>query len=327
MAAAAREGGAARYVSHVRDEGDRLLPAIEEAIAVGRLADVAVQCSHHKAAGKRNWGKVHASLELIDRARSQGQPVAADVYPYVAMWTDLATILPEDTRDGGTAKTLERLWDPPTAAAVALALNLAHGDEWHDMLVTDVATERNAAVAGMRLDDIARMRRRSPALTAIELLREEELQVQAAFFNMSEDDVATVIGTGFVCIGSDASAIADRGVSARGVPHPRTFGCFPRVFGRFVRQRHALDLPEAIRRMTSLPAALFGLAERGTLTPGAYADLVVFDPETIVDTATYERPYQYPRGISHVFVNGVAVVRDGEPTNRRPGRVLRGGRG
>lgn len=326
LSAAARDAGAPRYVSHLRDEGDALLDAVAEALAIGAGADVAVQCSHHKSAWKRNWGKVHASLQLIDRARARGQRVFADVYPYVAMWTELATILPDRVRRGGTAETLARVRDPEASLAIALALNLRYDDSWHDILITDVRSERNAGLAGLRIDELARRWHLSPARAVIRLLDEEELEVECAFFVMSEDDVATVLSADFVCVGSDASARATSGVTARGVPHPRTFGCFPRVFGRFVRQRGTLETAEAIRRMTSLPAEVFGIADRGTIAPGRYADLVVFDEKTIVDRATYEAPFAYPDGIVHVYVNGRAAITSGEATGERAGRVLRGGR-
>ena len=330
-AIAARDAGAARYVSHVRDEGDDVVAAIDEALAVGAAADVAVRCSHHKAQGKRNWGKVHQTLEAIARARARGADVAVDVYPYVASWTGLATILPDNVRRGGAAATLERLARPEVVAATALALTLARdpaagGDGWHDILITDVASERNAALAGYRIDELAAHWHVSPARAAIRLLIEEDLRVECAFFSMSEDDVATVLSAEFCCIGSDASARAYTGITARGVPHPRTYGCFPRVFGRFVRGRPTLSTEEAVRRMTSLPADLFGLAGRGRIALGAHADLVLFDPQTIVDRATYEQPFVPPDGIRLVVVNGTTVVRNGNYTGERPGRVLRGGR-
>jgi N-acyl-D-amino-acid deacylase len=330
-AIAAREAGAPRYVSHVRDEGDHVVAAIDEALAVGAAAEVAVRCSHHKAQGKRNWGKVHRTLEAISRARGRGADVAVDVYPYIASWTGLATILPDAVRRGGPAATLERLNDPEVVAATALALTLARdpatgGDGWHDILITDAGTERNAGFAGYRIDELAGYWHLSPARAAIRLLVEEELRVECAFFSMAEDDVATVLSAEFCCIGSDASARAYEGITARGVPHPRTYGCFPRVFGRFVRGRPTLSTEEAVRRMTSLPADLFGLAGRGRIALGAHADLVVFDPQTIVDRATYERPFQAPEGIRHVYVNGTPVLHAGEYTGERPGRVLRGGR-
>lgn len=326
MAAAAREAGAPMYASHVRNEGDRLLEAIEEALHVGERAQTSVQCSHHKAQGKRNWGKVHRSLEMIERARARGMNAFADVYPYVASWTELATILPDDVRFGGVAATLERLRDPESATAVALSLSLRSTSDWHDILITSVGSERNANVAGMRMDEIAARWHLSASHAAIRLLQEEELEVEAVFFTMSEDDVATVLSADFVSVGSDASARALSGVTARGVPHPRTFGTFPRIFGRFVRGRNTLTTEEAVKRMTSLPAAAFGLRDRGTIAAGQFADLLVFDEDSIADTATYERPYALPVGIDHVYVNGQAVISAGAFTNARPGRVLRNGK-
>ncbi|MFZ1123744.1 MAG: D-aminoacylase [Candidatus Baltobacteraceae bacterium] len=324
--AAARDAGAPRYATHLRDEGNALLEAVEEALSVASKAEVAVQFSHHKSAGKRNWGKVHRSLEAIERARAAGLPAHADVYPYTASWTDLATLLPEDALAGGREAVLERLRDPLAAAALALRLELDHGEEWHGIMLSTLASERNAGLAGLRLDELARRWRTRPARAVLRLLAEEGLAVEAIFFAMSEDDVAAVLSAGFTCIGSDASARALSGVTARGLPHPRTFGCFPRVFGRFVRGRKTLELGEAIRRMTVLPAEIFGLSGRGRIEVGAYADLVLFDPQRIVDTATYERPYAYPEGIDSVWVNGRAVVRRGALTGARPGRVLRGGK-
>jgi N-acyl-D-amino-acid deacylase len=330
-ASAARASGAPLYASHVRDEGDALEAAIDEAIAVGERAEVAVQCSHHKAAGKRNWGKIHRSLAAIDRARTRGIGVAIDAYPYVASWTELATVLPPAVREGGDEAALARLRDPEQALSAALQVQIARdpalgGDGWDTILVTDVGSERNADVAGMRLDAIARMWRTSAPRAALRLLVEEEMRVECAFFSMSEDDVASVYSAPFCCVGSDASARAFAGITARGVPHPRTYGTFPRVFGRYVRQRRVFDTAEAVRRMTSLPAQLFGLHERGTIAPGLHADLVVFDPERIVDRATYERPFAPPEGVRDVYVNGRAVLRDGALTGTRPGRPLRNGR-
>jgi len=327
----AAAAGAPRYATHLRSEGDALEDALAEALAVGTRAEVAVQCSHHKAVGRRNWGKVHRTLATIDRARTRGSDVACDAYPYVAAWTELATILPAGARNGGSDATLARLRDPAQATAIALALELARdpqfgGDGWETILITSLGSERNAELAGLRLDELARRWGTTPARAAIRLLLEEELLVECAFFDLNEDDVATVLSADFCCVGSDASARAYAGITVRGLPHPRTYGTFPRIFGRYVRQRHAFDLGEAIRRMTSLPAARFGLHERGTIAMGMHADLVVFDPERIVDRATYAQPCAPPEGVRDVYVNGRAVVRDGVATGARPGRALRGGR-
>jgi N-acyl-D-amino-acid deacylase len=325
-AGAARAAGMPRYVSHLRSEGDDLLGAVDEALTVAREAEVAVHFSHHKAAGKKNWGKVHRSLEAIAAARARGVNAFADAYPYIALWTDLETILPDDARAGGREATLARLADPETAVALALRLQLERAEEWHDIQIATVGSDRNANLSGWRLDEIAERWRLSPPRAALRLLAEERLEVDAIFFAMTEEDVATVLSADFVSVGSDASARATDGPTARGLPHPRTFGTFPRIFGRYVRGRRTLELGEAIRRMTSLAADSFGLARRGRVAVGAFADLVLFDADRIVDTATYERPFSYPLGIDAVFVNGTAVVRDGAATGARPGRALRGGR-
>lgn len=325
LASAAREGGAPLYASHVRGEGDTLIEAIDEALAIGERAQVAVQCSHHKATYRRNWGKVHRTLEAIERARARGLHAATDVYPYVASWTSLATILPARVRFGGTDAALERLHDPTYAAALAMELELARGDEWELMLVTDAGNGRNAAAAGLRIPDIAARWSLSPAQAALRLLREERLDVGAMFFSMNEDDVSAVLSASFTCIGSDASVRALEGPTARGVPHPRTFGTFPRVLARFVRGRGTLTFEEAIRRMTSLPAQIFGLRDRGTIAEGKYADMVLLDEDAVRDNATYEKPYAFPTGIERVYVNGQAIFENGRPTGARPGRVLRGG--
>lgn len=327
LAAAARAGGAPLYASHVRGEGDTLIEAIDEALAIGERAHVAVQCSHHKATYKRNWGKVHRTLEAIERARTRGLDAFTDVYPYVASWTSLNTILPARVRFGGTDAAIQRLLDPQYAAALAMELELARAGEWELMLVTDTGSGRNAALAGLRVTEIAARWGLTPARAAIRLLAEEELEVGAMFFSMNEDDVAAVLSAPFTCIGSDASVRALDGVTARGVPHPRTFGTFPRVLSRFARDRGTLTFEEAIRRMTSLPAGIFGLRDRGTIAEGKYADLVLLDEETLRDTATYEKPYAFPTGIERVYVNGRAVFEHGRTTGARPGRVLRGGAG
>ena len=326
MSVAAREAGAPLYASHVRDEADGLLEAIAEALRVGLEAEVTVQCSHHKAQNKRNWGRVHRSLALIEAARRNGCNAYADAYPYTASWTELATVLPADARHGGVEATLERLGDPRGASAIALFLSMKPPDEWHDVLITEVGSEANAGLAGMRMNAIAQHWNLSPPAAVIRLLREERLEVGAMFFRMCEDDVATVLSSEFCCIGSDASVRALSGPTARGVPHPRTFGTFPRVFGRFVRGRKTLDLVEAVRRMTSLPAAIFGLRDRGTIEIGQHADLVCFEADRIRDEATYEKPYAYPTGITRVLVNGETVLSEGAFTGALPGRVLRHGR-
>ncbi len=322
-ASAARDAGMARYVTHLRSEGEELLEAVDEALEVARRAEVGVRFSHHRAAGKKNWGKVDRSLETMARARASGVDIGANAYPYVTRTAPLATILPLDALHGGRRATLARLRDPATAAALALRLKLDRVEsEWHDIAIVTVSNEQNADLVGRRLDEIADRRRISPARAALDILLADELAAGALFFDLREDDVATVLSADFVAVGSDAPAHASN--EGYGITHPSAFGCFPRLFGRYVRGRATLALGEAIRRMTSLAAESYGLRERGRVATGLYADLVLFDPATIVDTATYERPEGYPVGISYVWVNGRAVVRRGEATGTRPGRILRG---
>jgi len=326
LAKAAAAAGSALYASHIRNEGDRLIEAVDEAIEVGQRSGCAVQLSHHKASRRRNWGKVHDTLARIDRARDRGLDVVVDQYPYKASSTGLDVLLPEDVNVGTRAEVAARLVDPRYAALVAARVELEHGERWNDVVVASVASEGNRRFEGQTLAAIAQATGRTPVDALLRLLVEETLDVGAIFFTMCEDDVRTVLSYRQTCIGSDAVAQATEGITARGKPHPRTFGTFPRVFKRYVRDSALLSLEEAVRRATSLGATRLGLRGRGVLAEGAFADAVVFDPARIADTATYERPQQYPLGVVHVFVNGTAAIRDGVETGARTGRVLRRGR-
>jgi N-acyl-D-amino-acid deacylase len=326
LAAAARDAGSPLYVTHLRSEGDELVEAVDEALAIGRRADVAVQLSHHKASGRKNWGKVHDSLARVERARRDGLDVVIDQYPYKASSTGLDAILPADVNVGGSAVVCERLADPAYAALVAARVELRYAGRWNEVLVATVASEANKTLEGQSIAAIAHRSGKAPVRAALDLLVEERLDVSAIYFTMCEDDVRTVLSFGWTCIGSDSSAWAVSGPGSNGKPHPRTFGTFPRVFKRYVRETGLLDLAEAVRRSTSLPAARFGLRDRGTIAAGNFADVVVFDAAAIADTSTYESPHCYPEGIAHVLVNGVMVVAEGVTTGRRPGRVLRRGR-
>jgi N-acyl-D-aspartate/D-glutamate deacylase len=326
LATAARSAGSPLYASHIRSEGDELIEAVDEALDIGRRAEVAVQLSHHKASGKKNWGKVHETLARIDRACASGLDVVLDQYPYKASSTSLAVILPKDVNVGGPDEVVLRLSDPAYAALVAVRVELEYAGRWNDVLVASVASERNKDLEGMSIAQIAAASGEAPVGAALRLLVQERLQVAAIYFTMCEDDVRTVLSYARTSIGSDASVRRASGLTARGKPHPRSFGTFPRILKRYVRDTHLLTLEEAIRRATSLPAGRLGLRQRGAIAPGWFADLVVFDPGNVADTATYEDPYRYPDGIAHVFVNGITVVRDGRSTGSRPGRVLRRGR-
>lgn len=326
MAAAARIAGSPLYASHIRSEDDELIEAVDEALEIGRRADVAVQLSHHKAAGKRNWGKVHDTLAMVDRARAGGLDVALDQYPYKASSTRLDVILPSDVNVGGRAAVTARLQDPQYAALTAARIELTYGDRWAGVMVAAVASEANMRYEGMTIAGIAAEMGLAPADAALRLLVEERLDVAAIYFTMCEEDVRAVLSYAQTCIGSDSSARSTVGPTSHGKPHPRAFGTFPRILKRYVRETRVLALEEAVRRATSLPAGRLGLKERGAIAEGWYADLVVFDPLAVADTSTYEDPQRFPHGIAHVIVNGVTVVCDGLTTGSRPGRVLRRGR-
>ena len=326
LARAASQAGSPLYASHIRSEGDGLIEAVDEALEVGRRSDVAVQLSHHKASGQKNWGKVHDTLAMVDRAIVSGLDVVLDQYPYKASSTSLDVILPKDVNVGGRDVVADRLADPAFAALVAARVQLQYGDRWSDVLISSVSTAANQRWEGMTIAQIAAATGRTPVAAALRLLVEERLGVAAIYFTMCEDDVRTVLSYSLTSIGSDASVRSAGGILAHGKPHPRAFGTFPRVLKRYVRDTGLLRLEEAVRRMTSLPARRLGLRERGEIKAGAFADLVVFDDQLVGDTATYEEPYRYPDGICHVIVNGVMAVRDGGSTGLRGGRVLRRGR-
>jgi N-acyl-D-amino-acid deacylase len=326
LASAAADAGSALYASHIRNEGDQLVEAAEEALEIGWRSGCAVQLSHHKASRRRNWGKVHDTLARVDRARERGLDVVVDQYPYKASATGLDVILPKDVNVGTREEVASRLADPRYAALVATRVELEYGGRWHEVLVASVGSQRNRHLEGQTISDIACASGRTPIDTALHLLVDERLDVGAIYFTMCEEDLRTVLSYGQTCIGTDAVAQATEGLTARGVPHPRTFGTFPRIFKRYVRDGGLLSLEEAVRRSSSLAANRLGLRGRGTLAAGNAADIVVFDPQRIADTATYEQPRCYPHGIRHVFVNGLAAIRDGCMTGVRPGRVLRRGR-
>src|SRR5215471_11035774 len=283
------------YATHMRNEADALLDAVREAIRIGEEAGAPVQISHHKASGRANWGTVSRSLALIAEARARGLDVTADQYPYTAGSTSLAAVVQNGAfradSPGGIGRT--------SAADVLIASAPVHR-EWE----------------GLRLSELARRFELGDEEAALRVVREEGEGCFVVIFMMDEADVRMVMAHPTTMIGSD-------GVPAGSKPHPRLYGCFPRVLGHYVREERVMDLPTAIHRMTGMPAAKFRLADRGVVRAGAFADLVVFDPETIADTATYEEPRRFPAGIRAVYVNGAAVARDGAHTGARPGRALR----
>jgi N-acyl-D-amino-acid deacylase len=332
--AAAR--GRGFYASHMRGEGATLLPAVTEAITVGREARMPVQISHLKAAGRPNWGKVADALALIEAARADGLDVLADAYPYTASSTSLRTLLPDWALEGGIEAMLGRLKDPGERARIRQALlpdggasadargrgeSMAARVGWDNIMIVGTTARRDAE--GRRLGDVARVRSLDPEDAIFELLLDEHGRVGVILFQMDETDLRRALAHPAVMVGSDGSSLAPTGALAASKPHPRSYGTFPRVLGEYARDQRTLSLPQAVHKMTGLPAHRLGLRDRGVIRVGARADLVVFDPRRVADVATYEEPHRYPVGIEHVVVNGRFVIKDGEHTGSLPGRVLR----
>ncbi len=313
------------YASHMRNEDDQLFAAVEEALNVGRLAEVPVQISHLKAQGQRNWWKCEPVLQALERARADGVDVMYDRYPYVAYSTGLSNLFPVWARDGGTEMFLARLDDPDEAPRIerAVRAKVAQLGSWDAVQVTSTGAEEFAWARGRRLGQLAAERRQEPYALLLELMIGNRSRAGMVGFGMSEENTARFLAhpLGMVC--SDGSALAIEGPLASGSPHPRNFGTFPRVLGRYCREQQVMPLETAIHKLTGMPARRLRLAGRGAITPGAFADLVAFDPDRIADRATFEQPRQYPVGIAHALVNGVFVMRDGERTAALPGRPLR----
>ena len=313
------------YATHMRNEGADLLESVQEAITIGREAGVRVQISHHKATGtEKVWGLVNDSLKMIELAREQGLDVQCDQYPYTASATSFATNIPAWAHEGGPKALLGRLKHPESSARIKEEWEAKRKDGgWSHLMIASVASARNRFAQGKRVPEVAEIWGIPEVDAAVRLLIEEELQVREADFGMCEEDVRTVMRHPCVMIGSDASATALDGPLAKGFPHPRTFGTFPRVLGKYVREDKVLPLEQAVFKMTGMPAARLHIWDRGVIRPGASADLVLFDPDTITDTATFAAPCQYPKGIHWVMVNGVMAVEGGVHIGRIPGRVLR----
>lgn len=308
---AAREGGATRLHVHLRDEGDELLAAVDEAIGLARSGEFSVHIAHLKTQWKRNFGRVHQVLERIDAARRSSIDVTVDVYPYVAVWMRLTDLLPA-TLPKRNALALQ-LSQPQRRAALAIQLDVARRFAWRDLILAHVDDEFHAELLGLGFDEIARRRRLPPARAAVELLAELGDQLGVFAFALDEDDIATILTADFACIGTSAAPLPlENTGNIPNLVHPRAFGTTARIFGRFVRQRGTLTLEEAVRRMTLLPAHIFGQKKRGRIAVGQIADVVVFDPETFVDTATYAIPRNRPTGLRDLFVSGSGRIRNGE---------------
>lgn len=328
---AARYGGI--YASHIRNEAEGIIPALKEAETIGEEAGVPVEVWHLKAAGRKNWGRMQEIVAEIDSARARGIDMTADIYPYPAAATGLAASLPPTASEGGVAKLVARLKDPAERDRIRKEVENPSGG-WESLfhnvggpegvLVVGVSTQANKKYQGKRLSEIATMRGVDPYDAMFDLLVEESGSVSCVYFAMSEEDVRVAMTTPWVAFNCDASGVSPEGVLGLSSTHPRAYGTFPRVLGRYVRDDKVLRLEEAVRKMTSLPAQKLGLRDRGLLRPGMFADITVFDPEKVIDRATFDAPHQFSEGIVHVFVNGAPVVDQGKITNRLPGRALRG---
>ncbi len=329
--AAAPYGG--MYITHLRSEGNRLLQAVDEFLTIVREAGVRGEIYHLKAAGRANWPKMDTVLARLDSARAAGLEVTADIYPYPAGATGLDAAMPPWVQAGGYAKWAERLRDPAVRARVKREMRTPT-DAWENLYLAAGSADRVVLVGfkadslkpytGKTLAEVARLRGTDPEETAMDLVVKDGSRVGTIYFLMSEENIAKQLAKPYVSVGSDAGSLAAEGVFLASNPHPRAYGTFARILGKYVREDSVLTLQEAVRRLTSLPATNLRLARRGTLAPGYHADVVVFDPATIRDLATFEQPHQYATGVRHVFVNGVQVLADGEHTGAKPGRVVRG---
>jgi N-acyl-D-aspartate/D-glutamate deacylase len=322
-----------KYISHMRSEADSLLEAVDELIRIGREAGVPAEIYHLKAAGKANWPKMDEVIAKVEAARREGLKITANMYTYTAGATSLDACVPPWAHDGGQEALIRRLKEPETRAKIAAQMR-EPGKDWENLCLLTGSPERvllagfgpdsMKPLTGKTLAEVAKMRGKDWVDTALDLNVESDAQVGAIFFLMSDDNVKKQIRLPWVSFGSDAGSEAPEGVFLKSNPHPRAYGNFANVLGKYVREEKALTLPDAIRKLSSLPATNLGLDHRGFLMRGMFADVVVFDPATIAARATYEKPQQYAVGVRQVFVNGVQVLRDGEPTGAGAGRALRG---
>ncbi len=321
------------YISHLRSEGNTFLEAVDELLHIAREARIPAQIYHLKAAGQANWSKLEAAIQKIEAAHAAGLKITADMYTYTAGATGLDASMPPWVQEGGYKAWAARLKDPGIRQRVLKEMVTPTG-EWESLYLMAGSPERVLLVGfkndtlkpltGKTLAEVARARGKSPEETAVDLVIEDGSRVDTVYFLMSEENVRKQIKLPWVSFNSDAASLASEGVFLRSNPHPRAYGNFARLLGKYVREEKLIPLEEAIRRLTSFPAETFKLDRRGALQPGHFADIVVFDPVKIHDHATFEKPHQYATGVSDVFVNGVQVIKDGEHTGAKPGQVVRG---
>jgi N-acyl-D-amino-acid deacylase len=329
--AAAAHGGL--YISHIRSEGDDVVPAVDEFVRIVREAGVRGEIYHLKTAGVDNWAKMDEILGIVEKARAEGLEITADAYPYAAGMTGLLATMPPWLQDGGVEAAVQRLKDPAVRARVVREMNGPPAG-WENLyrqcgspdriLLVSFHDPRLKPLTGKTLAQAAAIRGTTPEEAAMDLIVEDHGLVSAIYFNQSEDNLRKVLPLPWLGFCTDAYVSAAEGVFLKSGAHPRQYGAFPRVLAKYVRNEKLMTLQEAIRKMTSLPAQTLRIQGRGRLEEGYFADIVVFDPASVADRATYESPHQYPAGVLHVLVNGVPVVKDGEHTGAKPGRVVRG---
>ncbi len=321
------------YISHMRSEGDKLHEAIEELITIAKHANIQAEVYHLKAAGKDNWSKMDSAIKRIERAQKEGQDVTADMYTYTAGGTGLTATMPPTLQDGGFGKLRERLQDPAIRKQLIKEMN-TKTDKWENFYY-GVGTPENILVVGFKQDSlkkytgktlgqVAKIFGKSPEETAMDLIIKDSTRVECIYFLMDENNVKKQIAVPWVSFGSDEGSYTNEGVFLKSNAHPRAYGTFARVLGKYCRDEKLISLQEAIRKLTKLPATNLKLQNRGELKVGYYADIVVFDPAKVKDIATFEKPHQYSEGMTHVFVNGVQVLNDGEHTEAKPGRFVKG---
>jgi N-acyl-D-amino-acid deacylase len=322
-----------KYISHMRSEGNQLLQAIDELLRISKEANIPAEIYHLKAAGQPNWGKADAMLAKIEDAQKAGLKITADMYTYTAAGTGLDACLPPWTEDGGYPELFKRLRDPATRAKIKTEVETP-SDKWENLylaagspdkiLLSGFKSEKLKPLTGKSLAEVAKLRGKDPIETAMDLILEDESRIDTIYFLMSEENVKKEIAKPWVSFGSDEASQAPEGNFLKSNCHPRAYGCFVRVLGKYTRDEKVLTLEQAVRKLSGLPATNLGLDHRGFVQEGMFADVVVFDPATVGDRATFEKPHQYAVGMKHVFVNGKQVLKDGEHTGAKPGRAVWG---
>jgi N-acyl-D-amino-acid deacylase len=321
------------YISHMRSEGDKLYEAIEELITIAKQANIHAEVYHLKAAGKDNWTKMDSVIRRIERAQKEGQNITADMYTYIAGGTGLTATMPPTLQDGGFGKLRQRLQDPSIRKQLIKEMN-TKTDKWENFFY-GVGTPENILVVGFKQDSLkkyigktlgqlAKLFGTSPEETAMDLIIKDSTRVDCIYFLMNENNVKKQIVIPWVSFGSDEGSYTNEGIVLKSNAHPRAYGNFSRVLGKYVREEKLISLQEAIRKLSNLPAKNLKIQKRGELKTGNYADIVIFDPAKIKDNATFEKPHQYAEGMLHVFVNGIQVLKDGEHTDARPGKFVKG---